>query len=90
MAAGKRRAPESGGRQAISKAAIDEYRNRIKNDPDPELHFNYAKYLIEAARKLATQREGTADYLRSVKKYRDALLQESLKIIKRLATQGCV
>ncbi|KAI9631420.1 hypothetical protein KEM48_014395 [Puccinia striiformis f. sp. tritici PST-130] len=70
----------------ISKASIDEYRNRIKNDPDPEAHFNYAKFLIEAARKLASG--GAAGDDKAIKKYRDALLQESLKLIKKLATQG--
>lgn len=70
----------------ISKASIDEYRNRIKNDPDPEAHFNFAKFLIEAAKKLASG--GAAGDVKAIKKYRDALLQESLKLIKRLATQG--
>lgn len=70
----------------ISKASIDEYRNRIKSDPDPEAHFNYAKFLIEAARKLASG--GAAGDDKAIKKYRDALLQESLKLIKKLATQG--
>lgn len=70
----------------ISKASIDEYRNRIKSDPDPEAHFNYAKFLIEAAKKLASG--GAAGDDKAIKKYRDALLQESLKLIKKLATQG--
>ncbi|KAI8447561.1 hypothetical protein BY996DRAFT_7688001 [Phakopsora pachyrhizi] len=70
----------------ISKASIDEYRNRIKSDPDPEAHFNYAKFLIEAAKKLASG--GAAGDDKAIKKYRDNLLQESLKLIKRLATQG--
>ncbi|TRM59485.1 hypothetical protein BD626DRAFT_508463, partial [Schizophyllum amplum] len=48
-----------------TKEYIDQYRQRIKADPDPEAHFAYAKYLIDAARKYAT-----------------------LKVIRRLATQG--
>lgn len=69
----------------ITKASVDEYRQRIKADPDPEAQFNFAKYLIEAAKKINSS--AAADE-KSAKKYRDALLAESLKLIKRLATQG--
>jgi TPR repeat protein len=63
---------------------VEEYRQRIKGDPDPEAHFLYAKYLIDAAKKM---RAGNQDQ-RALKKYTEALLQESLKVMKRLATQG--
>jgi hypothetical protein len=63
---------------------IDQYRHRIKADPDPEAHFLYAKYLIDAAKKIGAD----AKDQRSVKKYRDILIVESLKVIRRLATQG--
>ncbi|SCZ96774.1 BZ3500_MvSof-1268-A1-R1_Chr4-1g06707 [Microbotryum saponariae] len=69
----------------ITKASVDEYRQRIKADPDPEAQFNFAKYLIEAAKKINSSAHGDE---KSAKKYRDALLAESLKLIKRLATQG--
>jgi len=69
----------------ITKASVDDYRQRIKADPDPEAQFNFAKYLIEAAKKINSS--AAADE-KSAKKYRDALLAESLKLIKRLATQG--
>jgi uncharacterized protein len=69
----------------ITKASVDEYRQRIKADPDPEAQFNFAKYLIEAAKKINSSASGDE---KSAKKYRDALLAESLKLIKRLATQG--
>ncbi|BGP19420.1 hypothetical protein JCM10213v2_007509 [Rhodosporidiobolus nylandii] len=69
----------------ITKASVDEYRQRIKADPDPEAQFNFAKYLIEAAKKINSS--ASADE-KAAKKYRDALLAESLKLIKRLATQG--
>lgn len=74
----------------ITKAAIDEYRNRIKADPDPETQFNFAKYLIEAARKLGQAAGSTTaeSEAKSLKRYRDSLLQESLKMIKKLATQS--
>ena len=75
-------------RQPITRASIDEYRNRIKADPDPENQFVYAKYLIKAARKLAQTSVTTGEEAKGAKKYRDTLLQESLKIIKRLATQS--
>ncbi|KAF7796793.1 hypothetical protein EIP86_007977 [Pleurotus ostreatoroseus] len=67
-----------------TKEYVDEYRQRIKDDPDPEAHFLYAKYLIEAARKFGTD----AKDQRAVKKYRDSLIVESLKVVRRLATQG--
>ncbi|KAH7889883.1 hypothetical protein F5I97DRAFT_1848321 [Phlebopus sp. FC_14] len=67
-----------------TKEYIDQYRQRIKADPDPEAHFLYAKYLIEAAKKIGAD----AKDQRAVKKYRDLLIQESLKTIRRLATQN--
>ncbi|KAH7927693.1 HCP-like protein [Leucogyrophana mollusca] len=67
-----------------TKEYIDQYRHRIKADPDPEAHFLYAKYLIEAAKKIGAD----AKDQRAVKKYRDLLVQESLKTIRRLATQA--
>lgn len=67
-----------------TKTYIDQYRQRIKDDPDPEAHFLYSKYLIDAARKVGAD----AKDQRAVKKYRDSLIQESLKVVRRLATQG--
>jgi TPR repeat protein len=75
--------------QPITKQAVDDYRNRIKSDPDPETQFNFARFLIEAARRLAVAaQQGSVDDAKSVKKYRDSLLQEAIKLIKRLAMQG--
>ncbi|KAJ1310400.1 hypothetical protein OPQ81_007138 [Rhizoctonia solani] len=67
-----------------TKEFVDQYRARMKEDPDPESHFNYAKYLIEAAKHIG---EGAEDQ-RSVRKYRDTLIAESLKVIRKLATTG--
>lgn len=67
-----------------TKEYIDHYRQRIKADPDPEAHFLYAKYLIDAAKKIGAD----AKDQRAVKKYRDMLITESLKVVRRLATQG--
>ena len=67
----------------FTKEYIDQYRQRIKADPDPEAHFLYAKYLIDAAKKIG---ENAKDQ-RAVKKYRDLLVQESLKTVRRLAEQ---
>lgn len=67
-----------------TKEYIDQYRQRIKADPDPEAHFLYAKYLIDAAKKI----RASAKDQRSAKKYSEVLIGESLKVIKRLATQG--
>lgn len=67
-----------------TKEYIDQYRIRIKDDPDPEAHFLYAKYLIDAARQIGAD----AKDQKSVKRFRDSLIQESLKVIRKLATQG--
>lgn len=67
-----------------TKEYVDDYRQRIKADPDPEAHFAYAKYLIEVAKKIGA---GSPDQ-RAVRKYRDTLIAESLKVMRRLATQG--
>ncbi|KAG9101676.1 hypothetical protein FRC06_002741 [Ceratobasidium sp. 370] len=67
-----------------TKEFVDSYRARMKEDPDPEAHFNYAKYLIEAAKKIGAD----AQDQRSVRKYRDTLIAESLKVIRKLATTG--
>ena len=77
---------QAGGRgPPITKQSVDEYRQRIRADPDPEAQFNFAKYLIEAAKKIHASSSGDE---KAAKKYRDALLAESLKMIKKLATQG--
>ncbi|THH03393.1 hypothetical protein EW145_g6291 [Phellinidium pouzarii] len=68
----------------FTKEFIDQYRQRIKNDPDPEAHFQYAKYLIDAAKNIGAN---AADQ-RAVRKYRELLVQEALKVVRRLATQG--
>jgi len=58
----------------------------MKGDPDPEAQFQFAKYLIEAAKKLGE--EVSSEDPKSGRKYRDLLLAESLKLIKKLATQS--
>lgn len=68
----------------LNKSFVAEYRQRMKGDPDPEAQFAYAKYLIEAAKKV----HDPADGPKQQRKYRDTLLSESLKLIKRLATTG--
>jgi TPR repeat protein len=67
-----------------TKQYIDEYRARIKADPDAEAHFAYARYLVDAAKRVGAD----AKDQRAVKKYREALLAEALKVLRRLATQG--
>ena len=67
-----------------TKEYIDQYRQRIKADPDPEAHFLYAKYLIDAARYIRTAHKDQ----RAAKKYSEVLVGESLKVIRRLATQS--
>ncbi|KAF8197424.1 hypothetical protein BJ912DRAFT_953372 [Pholiota molesta] len=68
----------------FTKEYIDQYRQRIKADPDPEAHFLYAKYLIDAAKNIRTTHKDQ----RAAKKYSEVLVTESLKVIRRLATQG--
>jgi TPR repeat protein len=68
----------------FNKAFVEEYRQRMKGDPDAEAQFAFAKYLIEAAKKVQDPKDGP----KQARKYRDHLLGESLKLIKRLATTG--
>jgi uncharacterized protein len=68
----------------FTKEYIDQYRQRIKADPDPEAHFLYAKYLIDAAKYIRTAHKDQ----RAAKKYSEILVGESLKVIRRLATQN--
>lgn len=68
----------------FTKEFVEEYRHRMKGDPDPEAQFAFAKYLIEAAKKVNDSR----DSAKQARKYRDALLSDSLKLVKRLATTG--
>lgn len=66
-----------------TKQYVDDYRKRMKDDPDPEAQFAFAKYLIEAAKKIGD--ELSVKDVKLGRKYRDALLQESLRTIKKLA-----
>ena len=66
-----------------TKQYVDDYRKRMKDDPDPEAQFAFAKYLIEAAKKIGDEIAERDPKLG--RKYRDALLQESLRNIKKLA-----
>lgn len=66
-----------------TRAFVDDYRNRMKVDPDPEAQFAFAKYLIEAAKKIGDEISRTDP--RHGRKYRDSLLAESLRNIKKLA-----
>lgn len=70
--------------QPFTKEYIDQYRQRIKADPDPEAHFLYAKYLVDAAKKF----RAAAKDPRVGKKYSEILITEALKVVRRLATQG--
>ncbi|KAK4685042.1 uncharacterized protein P7C73_g5114, partial [Tremellales sp. Uapishka_1] len=66
-----------------TKQYVDDYRKRMKDDPDPEAQFAFSKYLIEAAKKLGD--EVSLTDARVGRKYRDLLLTESLKNVKKLA-----
>lgn len=84
---GRRKSKESAQPQQtlpFNKAFVEEYRNRMKGDPDPEAQFAFAKYLIEAAKKVQDPKDGP----KQARKYRDTLLSDSLKLVKRLATTG--
>lgn len=67
-----------------TKAFVDEYRTRMKGDPDSEAQFAFAKYLIEAAKKLGS--EVSQQDPKAGRKYRDALIGESLKLLKKMAS----
>ncbi|WVR09187.1 hypothetical protein IAU60_006249 [Kwoniella sp. DSM 27419] len=66
-----------------TKQYVDDYRKRMKDDPDPEAQFAFSKYLIEAAKKLGDEISQSDPKLG--RKYRDVLLAESLRNIKKLA-----
>ncbi|WVQ75416.1 hypothetical protein IAR50_005037 [Cryptococcus sp. DSM 104548] len=66
-----------------TKQYVDDYRKRMKDDPDPEAQFAFAKYLIEAAKKLGDEISHSDHKLG--RKYRDNLLAESLRNVKKLA-----
>ena len=66
-----------------TKQYVDDYRKRMKDDPDPEAQFAFAKYLIEAAKKIGDELSQSDPRLG--RRYRDVLLQESLRNIKKLA-----
>ncbi|GAC99609.1 SKT5-like protein [Pseudozyma hubeiensis SY62] len=82
----RRKSKDAAPQQTLpfNKSFVTEYRQRMKGDPDPEAQFAYAKYLIEAAKKVHDPSDGP----KQQRKYRDTLLSESLKLIKRLATTG--
>ncbi|PKI84381.1 hypothetical protein MVES1_001709 [Malassezia vespertilionis] len=84
----RRRTRDSPVQQSLpyTKEFVDEYRKRMKADPDPEAQFAFAMYLIDAAKRVADPR----DTSKQARKYRDALLSDSLRLIKRLATAGLV
>ena len=67
-----------------TKEFVDEYRRRMKNDPDPEAQFAFAMYLIDAAKRISDP----TDTAKQARRYRDALLADSLRTIKRLASGG--
>lgn len=70
-------------RPPYTKQYVDDYRKRMKDDPDPEAQFAFAKYLIEAAKKIGDELRQSD--MRLGRKYRDILLTESLRNIKKLA-----
>ncbi|CAG8514664.1 767_t:CDS:2, partial [Acaulospora colombiana] len=61
--------------------AIEKYRTKAKDSGNPATLFSFAKYLIEAA----AETEGNEPDPKNAKKRKDALLQEAIKLIKRLA-----
>jgi TPR repeat protein len=79
----RRRAAIDVNKPPYTKQYVDDYRKRMKDDPDPEAQFAFAKYLIEAAKKLGDEIAQTD--VKLGRRYRDALLQESLRNIKKLA-----
>lgn len=75
---------EAQEREPITRASVEEFRQRARNSNDPQVQLDYAKYLMEAA--VTVQDDDPNPKTR--KKIREAFLQESLKVVKRLATQG--
>ncbi|CAG8541605.1 12014_t:CDS:2, partial [Ambispora leptoticha] len=71
-------------RPSYTPDAIEAYRNKAKSAGDPASLLEFAKFLIDAA---AEQGEDVSNQ-KTKNKAKDSLLQEAVKIIKRLATQG--
>ncbi|CAH1762137.1 8223_t:CDS:2 [Entrophospora sp. SA101] len=69
---------------SFTPEAIEKYRQKAKASNNPAIFLSFAKYLIEAS---GEANENDPDP-RNAKKKKDELVQEALKIIKRLATQG--
>lgn len=67
-----------------TKEFVSEYRTRMKADPDPEAQFSYAMYLIEAAKRVRDPGDGP----KQARRFRDSLLTESIKLVKRLASRS--
>lgn len=74
-------------RPPYTKAFVNDYRTSMREDPDPEAQFAFVKYLIDAARIIGEDMAKAGD-IRGGKRYRDSLLEEALKHIKRIATSG--
>lgn len=73
----------SGGKP-FTKEFVDEYRRQMKHESDPDALMTYARYLLDASKRMLDPQ----DTEKQARKYREALVAESLKIIKRLATTG--
>jgi TPR repeat protein len=64
--------------------AIEMYRQKAKSSNDPAKLLSFAKYLIEASAEA-----GESDFNpKAAQKAKDALINEAVKLLKRLATQG--
>ncbi|KAJ1557885.1 hypothetical protein HK405_014930 [Cladochytrium tenue] len=68
----------------LASESLESLRHRAKQTNDPEVQLAYAKRLIVAAEEMA---DADPDP-RKVKRTQDALHQESLRWIKKLATSG--
>ncbi|RIB02444.1 HCP-like protein [Gigaspora rosea] len=64
--------------------AIEQYRQKIKSTTDLDALFAYARYIISASVHISRDEPDP----KNAKKKKDALLQEAIKILKRLATQS--
>ncbi|KAG5456183.1 MAG: hypothetical protein BJ554DRAFT_4141 [Olpidium bornovanus] len=77
--------PQPSAAAQATQESIEEHRKAAKQSNDPLLQFEFAKFLIEVA---ATAPDSVPDDPKASRKYKEGLLSEGLKWIKRLASQG--
>jgi TPR repeat protein len=67
--------------------ALETYRQNAKKSQDPEIQLDFAKYLLETAALVLQNPDNDIDPV-TARKMHNSLINEALKWIKRLSSQG--